>query len=209
MESATSRRRRRILVQGLAAAALVVAASLADRWAFAHFNLPTVYDQGWGRLVRILGYLPFWVLVGFGILRSSSTSSTRRSALLLMLAPTLSGALNELLKLLVRRERPGPNAGEYVFRAFTDRPFSTAGLGMPSGDTIVAFAACTVLARAWPQARLLWYALAVACAMCRVLSHAHFLSDVTVAALLGWALAEWLWRRYGPPSTAHHTASAA
>ena len=109
-------------------------------------HLPTVYDQGWGRLVRTLGYLPFWVLVGFGILRSSSTSSTQRSALLLMLAPTFSGALNELLKLLVRRERPGPNAGEYVFRAFTDRPFSTAGLGMPSGDTIVAFAA----ARSWP-----------------------------------------------------------
>ena len=148
-------------MQGLAAAALVAAASLTDRWAFAHFNLPTVYDQGWGRLIRTLGYLPFWLLVGFGIHRSSSTSSTRRSALLLMLAPTLSGALSELLKLLVRRERPGPNAGEYVFRAFTDRPFSTAGLGMPSGDTIVAFAACTVLARAWPKARLLWYALAV------------------------------------------------
>jgi membrane-associated phospholipid phosphatase len=202
MELAHSTPGRRTLLLGLGAATLVLTASLADSWAFAHLSLPSVYDQGWGRLLRTLGYLPFWLLVGFAFYRSTTTPSGRRQAMLLMGTPTLSGALSELFKLLVRRERPSPNAGLYVFRAFSDRPFSTAGFGMPSGDVIVAFAACTILARVWPRTRVLWYGLAVGCAIARVLSRAHFLSDVTVAGILGWVIADQLWKRFAPPSTA-------
>jgi membrane-associated phospholipid phosphatase len=188
---------RRLLLLGLAAASLIVAACLGDSWAFTHLSFPRVYDQGWGRLLRTLGYLPLWLLAGVAFHRSTTTPSGRRHAWLLMGAPTLGGALSEVLKLLIRRERPGPNAGAYVFRSFSNRPFSTSGLGMPSGDAIVAIAACVILARLWPRARLIWYALAVACALARVLSRAHFLSDVTAAAILGWSVAEILWRRWG------------
>jgi membrane-associated phospholipid phosphatase len=190
---------RRLLALGLGAAILILGASLADGWAFAHLSLPTVYEPGWGRLLRIVGYLPFWLLAGAAFYLSTSAPAGRRHAILLMAAPTLSGALSELLKLLVRRERPGLTAGTYVFRSFTDRPFSTAGLGMPSGDAVVAFAACAILARLWPRARGIWYGLAVGCALARVLSHAHFLSDVTVAALAGWAVADLLWRHHALP----------
>jgi membrane-associated phospholipid phosphatase len=190
---------RRPLLFGLAAGVLIVVASLGDSWAFAHLSLPTVYDHGWGRLLKTAGYLPVWLLVGVALYRSTTTLSGRRHALILMAAPTLSGALSEILKLLIRRERPGPNAGAYVFRSFADHPFSTAGFGMPSGDAIVAFAACVILARLWPRARLIWYGLAVGCVFARVLSHAHFLSDVTVAGIIGWAVADLLWRRYALP----------
>ncbi len=177
----------------------MLAASLADRWAFAHLSLPGIYDHGWGRVLRSFGYLPFWLLVGSAVYWSTTSAAVRRVARLLALAPIAAGALNEVLKLLIRRERPGPNEGLYVFRSFADRPFSTAGLGLPSGDTIVAFAACAILARAWPRARLLWYGLALSCALGRVLAGAHFLSDVTVAGILGVVVAEWLWRRYADP----------
>jgi membrane-associated phospholipid phosphatase len=197
MIPAGSIRPRRILLLCLAAAGLILAACLGDSWTFAHLSVPRVYDQGWGRLLRTLGYLPLWLLVGLAFHRSTTTPVGRRHAWLLMVAPTLSGALSEVLKLLIRRERPGPNAGAYVFRSFSDRPFSTSGLGMPSGDAIVAITACVILARAWPRARFIWYALAVACALARVVSRAHFLSDVTVAGILGWSVAEILWRRWG------------
>ena len=186
---------RRALLFGVAVGAVLVA-SLADPWAYAHLTLSGVYDRGWARLLRPLGYLPLWLLVGYALYRNTTTTAGRRHAILLAAAPTLSGALGEILKLLIRRERPGLHHGLYVFRSFADRPFASAGFGMPSGDAIVAFAAGAILARIWPRTRLLWYALAGACAIARVLSRAHFLSDVTVAGFLGWAVADVLWRRF-------------
>ena len=53
-----------------------------------------------------------------------------------------------------------------------------------------------MLARLYPRARWLWYALAAGCALTRVLARAHFLSDVTLAAIIGWAVAALLWRCY-------------
>jgi membrane-associated phospholipid phosphatase len=194
---------RRILLLAAAAAVLIALATLADPVAYRHLSYPHVYAHDWGRLLRTLGYLPFWLLAGAAFYRAAHTPGHRRSALLLLAAPTASGALSEVLKFLIRRARPTAADGAYVFLSFTDHPFVTRHFGMPSGDATVAFAACAVLARVWPEARILWYALAAACALARVVTHAHFLSDVTAAALLGWAVTDWLWRRYAlSPATA-------
>jgi membrane-associated phospholipid phosphatase len=74
-----------------------------------------------------------------------------------------------------------------------DHPLSTSGLALPSSHALVAFAAAAMLARLYPRARWLWYALAAGCALTRVLARAHFLSDVTLAAIIGWAVAAVLW----------------
>jgi membrane-associated phospholipid phosphatase len=50
----------------------------------------------------------------------------------------------------------------------------------------VAFAAAATLARLFPEASILWYGLALGCALTRVASGAHFMSDVVVAALVGY-----------------------
>ena len=191
---------RRVFLFIAGALGLLLIASLGDSWAYTYLNLPHVYDQNWGRLLRVIGWLPFWVLAGVALYRSATTLLARRHAIILIGSPTLSGAMSELLKLIIRRERPGPNAGSYVFRGFAEHTFSTAGLGMPSGDATVAFAACVVAARLWPRARGIWYGLAIGCALARVLSHAHFLSDVTAAAILGSVVADALWRRYAFPA---------
>jgi len=183
---------------GLTSAALLALSFLGDSWAFEHLGRAGVYTQGWGRMVWVAGYLPFWLLCGIGIYWSVTSAAGRRHALLLLAAPTLSGAVGQVLKLLIRRERPVAAAGAYVFRSFSDRPFVSTGFGMPSGDVIVAFAACAILARIWPRGRVVWYGLAAGCALARVMSRAHFLSDVVAAGVVGWIVADLLWRRFAP-----------
>jgi membrane-associated phospholipid phosphatase len=209
MPSTAPPERRQLLLFAGAAVGLILLATLADSVAYTYLSFPRVYEQNWGRLLRTLGYLPFWLLAGAAFYRIATSLATRRYALLLIVAPTVGGACSELLKLLVRRERPTAAAGAYVFQAFSDHPFSTGRFGMPSGDATVAFAACAVLARIWPEARAIWYALAVGCALARVLSRAHYLSDVTAAALLGWVVTDSLWRRYAPASAAAAPPTAA
>lgn len=197
-------RRWRLPLAGVAGALLI--ATLVDQTAYTLLTFPQVYDGKWGRLFRMVGWLPLWFVVGFAFYRIAGTSIAKRHALLLMAAPTLAGACSELIKLLIRRGRPTAAEGSYVFRAFLDQPLYTAHFGMPSGDATVAFAVALILTRVWPKAWVIWYGLAVGCALGRVLSRAHFLSDVTAAAVLGTAVAEWLWRRFGKrdllPSTA-------
>jgi membrane-associated phospholipid phosphatase len=82
-----------------------------------------------------------------------------------------------------------------VFRPWSDRPFSTAELGLPSSEAAVAFAAAAVLARLFPEARALWYGVALGCALTRVAARAHFMSDIVFAALVGYVVTLILWRR--------------
>lgn len=191
---------RRRLVGFLAvSAALIVSATLADPWAYANVVNEGVYDHDWGRLLRVMGFLPLWFLAAAALWLTTTTQSGRRGAILLVAAPTLAGGVGELMKLLIRRERPNLTDGEYLFRSFDDRLFSSSGLGMPSTHVIVAFAAAAVLARLWPRASVIWYGLAAGCALTRVWTRAHFLSDVVVAAVVAYAIVALLWRRYGLP----------
>jgi membrane-associated phospholipid phosphatase len=96
--------------------------------------------------------------------------------------------------MLFRRERPGLHDGEWVFRAFTDRPFDTRDLGLPSSHVVVAFAGSAVLARLFPGAAPVVYLLAAGCGLSRVLARAHFVSDSVTGALAGWAVGAVLWK---------------
>jgi membrane-associated phospholipid phosphatase len=179
-----------------------VIAQLTDQWAFHHFTYPGIYERGWGRLLRIAGYLPAWTLVALALLlhdwvprvRHTLAQASRR-ALLLFGSAAIAGAAAELLKLAFRRERPGLTDGVHMFRPWHDQPFSTAQLGLPSSEAAVAFAAAAALARLFPEAAVLWYGLALGCALTRVASGAHFLSDVALAALVGYVVTLTLWPR--------------
>ena len=182
-----------------------VVAQLTDQWAFHHFAYPAIYESGWGRMLRLAGYLPSWALVALALalhdrvprLPSTWWQASRRG-LMLFGSPALAGLGAEVLKLTLRRERPALTNGAHVFRAWSDRPFSSAQLGLPSSEAAVAFAAAAVLARLFPESRLLWYGLALGCAWTRVASGAHFLSDVALGALVGYIATLILWQRGGP-----------
>jgi membrane-associated phospholipid phosphatase len=183
----------------LASATIATLISFAfDRWAYDHLMFAAVYETDWGRFLRVMGFWPMWAVAALALWlhERGTVDSAKRRALLLAGSPALAAIVGEVLKLLLRRERPAVHAGAYAFRAFTDRPFSTAGIGSPSSHAAVAFGAAAMLALLFPRARWVWYALAAGCGLTRVLARAHFLSDVAVAALVGVVTAAWLWKRY-------------
>ncbi len=184
----------------LIAAVTFAVASLLDRWAYEHLADMRVYERDWGRLLRIIGYLPLWVLAAAALVLHdggvAASARWRRGGLLLGSA-ALGGLAAEVLKLLLRRERPRVTGGDYVFRPFTQDPLHSGGLGLPSSHTLVAFAGAAMLARLFPRAAPVWYLVAVGCALTRVMSQSHFLSDTVLAAFVGFAVAALLWRRWG------------
>jgi undecaprenyl-diphosphatase len=169
----------------LALVAIAVAFPL-DAWTYHHIRFASVYETDWGRALRSVGYWPLWIALSAALWLHDRT--WHRAALLAG-AVSLAGILGEILKTLVRRVRPGVYDGAYGFRAWSDHPFSSSGFGMPSSHALVAFAGAAALARLFPRAAPIWYALAIGCGITRLLSGAHFLSDVVVGAIIGVTVA--------------------
>lgn len=189
--------------------AAVLAAVVVDRWAFANVRMPGVYDKDWGRLLRVMGFLGTWAAFAIAVgLHDAGArpplAHPRRRAWLLFLAPALAGLVAEVLKIAIRRERPAIHDGTYGFRPWSERTWSGAGLSLPSSHAAVAFGGAAMLAVLFPRARWVGYALAAGCGLTRILAGAHFVSDVLMAAGIGWLTAWWLGRRdVSRPETAH------
>jgi membrane-associated phospholipid phosphatase len=193
--------------------AAFVAASVADKWVFDHIANPTVYDRDWGRLLRVMGFLGTWVAIAAAIglhegRNPSQRPLARRRAWLVFWSPAIGGAVAEVLKIVIRRERPGLHDGLYGFRPWDERTWSGGGLALPSSHVMVAFAGAAMLAHLYPRARWVGYTLAAGCAATRVLARAHFVSDVVLAAGLGWVVA-WLLARRWPPVPSSSAPSSA
>ncbi|MDB4915767.1 MAG: hypothetical protein JWM95_3411 [Gemmatimonadetes bacterium] len=181
-----------------AAVAIACLAALAiDRWCYEHVVFVGVYDQDWGRLLRSVGYWPTWAIGAFALWlhERGSIASAGQRALFVAGSPAICGIVDEVLKLLIRRERPEANAGAYVFRSFSDHPWSTAGIGSPSSHAAVAFGGAAAMSALFPKARLVWFGLAGGCAVTRVLARAHFASDVVAGAALAIVIGGWFARR--------------
>ena len=177
----------------LATVGAVALAHVADPLAWRFLRLERVNDTDWGRLLRSAGYLPTWGLAALVLWRHRPESAAQRvAARYVLLSALAGGVVAEQLKLLIRRGRPDPERFAYTFRAFTEAPFSTRGLGLPSSHTLVAFAGAAAMGVLFPRTRWIWFAFAAGCALTRVLALGHFLSDVTLAACLGWGIAQWV-----------------
>jgi membrane-associated phospholipid phosphatase len=177
-------------------------ATLGDTAVYERVHNPGVYDRDWGRLLRVMSFAGTWVALAVALRLHEGADADRRAlatrrAWLLLWSPALAGGVAELLKILVRRERPALHDGLYGFRPWDERTWSGAGLAFPSSHTAVAFGGAALLARLFPRARWVGYTLAAGCAVTRVLARAHFVSDVVFAAGLGW-LAAWVLTRRWP-----------
>lgn len=181
-----------------AVVAIIVAVWL-DSWAWQHAGMPGIYERDWGRLLRVSGSLVFWapLAAAVGLEDRVHRHKPAGGAWLLLFSPALAGGVAELLKILLRRERPGLHEGGYFFRPFADQLFYTRDIGLPSSHTMVAFAGAAVLAHRFPRAAPVGYLLAAGCGVSRVMAGAHFLSDVVAGAIAGWAVGALLWRRFG------------
>jgi membrane-associated phospholipid phosphatase len=180
--------------------AFLAVPALGDQWAYAHLYIPKVYDHDWAMALRAAGTLYVWIpvaLIIWLVQRTNDANAAKKNVYLLLGSAALAGLLCEVMKLVIRRVRPDVGAGEWVFRDWSDHPFSSAGLATPSSHTMVAFGAATMMARMYPRARWVFYVIAWGCGVTRMLSRNHYLSDVTFGALLGWAVAWGIWIQWG------------
>jgi membrane-associated phospholipid phosphatase len=159
-----------------------------------------IEEEDWLRMFRVFGFAPTWLLGAAALALHDSARAKARGwmwamhrAILVSGSMVITAGLSELLKILVRRERPLLHDGEYFFRPWGERFFDGSGLGFPSSHTAVAFGAVWMLWILFPRARAVWIVMGIGCATTRVLSTAHFVSDAYASAVLGYLVARALW----------------
>ena len=188
---------RRLLV-GLV---LVVLAFLVDRQAFAALRTVLFYDTDRSGELREALLAAKFLASGLGVFLVGLVVGTLdrrgwRRAGVLWLVVVVAAAFGGLLKVTVGRERPSHEdqvvgSERMVFRGpggWRDPYYRS----FPSGHTVNAFAAATCLTAFYPPARVVFYSVAAACGVNRVVKHQHFLSDTVAGALIGHLLALWL-----------------
>jgi membrane-associated phospholipid phosphatase len=184
-----------------AGALLVLGAHAFDTLGVERSVVPDGSEKDWFRLLRVMGYVPTWLLLGVVFVlidreRRDALEPPLRDiwtrAVLLGLSATSAGGVAEILKLIIRRERP---LGEpaYDFRPFSELTWSSADLGMPSSHTSVAFGALVMLGLLHPPARVVLLLVGVGTAMTRVKVGAHFVSDAALGVVVGSVCAYAWW----------------
>lgn len=169
-----------------ALALLVGALHLFDNalWRLVRFSDRAALEQrDWYQFFRAVGYWPLWIALGLAVFFSRRDRA--RPGLLLMIAPGLAGLAAELLKLVFARQRPG-TTGEHVWRGWLAGFSDGSNLGLPSSHAAVAFGGAFAAAILWPRAGGVALAAATLCGLSRMMSGAHFASDVAAAALVGY-----------------------
>ena len=186
---------------------LIGIAFVLDRWAFGFFRAVTFYPR-WGEMREGLTAAKF-VASGLGtlavglIIAYLDRRHWRRAAAF-WLVIILSAAVGSVIKVAAGRERPSradqvPGHERTVFHGPALGLRHASCQSFPSGHTLSAFASATVLSAFYPGAEPVFYVVATATGINRIVSHQHFLSDVVAGALLGHFLAllllRWWWIR--------------
>jgi membrane-associated phospholipid phosphatase len=184
-------------------AGYIVAAGLAMLFldqplAWACWSLPEAVHAV-ARWLSLLASFPFalglcMVLVAVYFIRVFALGKTRPSSLYpVFIAMSVMGTwfLSHVSKMLFGRMRPLMlfEYGQYGFTWFRSGYDYNS---FPSGHAAIAFGLWLALAALRPKYRLLFVAAAVLLASTRVLTAAHFLSDVVFSALLATATIETL-----------------
>jgi membrane-associated phospholipid phosphatase len=203
------RARPRALLILLAMSSGLLIFTLLDRpiWLVATADdIEKLKGRDWWQALRAAGYLPTWILVGVLFMLHDRTRDLRarlpgrfawwQRGLLIFLGAALGGLAAEILKGIVRRERPGPE-GIYVFD-YAGMGREHVGLGLASSHTGTAFGACIMLGWLFPEARWPLLLLAAGCGFSRIHAGAHWTTDVYVAILLSYGVCLLLWRVLGP-----------
>lgn len=183
-------------------AAFVIAFVLVSLFDFALLHALTTSDpdtglvdrsfesKDWYRLLRVFGFVGTWAIASIALLLNDRNF---RRALPMILSPILAGAGAELLKLIFTRERPVSDAiiqpGGYHFRFPFSGFIDGHNLGLPSSHAAVAFGGACTLAYFLPRLRPLLILLALGCGYSRMITGAHFASDVFLGALVGITIA--------------------
>ena len=136
--------------------------------------------------VEVLGEGRWYIAPGFAaaIVMYFIRAGSWRAPLCVALSVAISGILINILKIGFGRYRPARffDSGQYGFAFFE---LEAASRSFPSGHATTAFAAATVLSVLLPAYRVAWFSLAGLIAVARVVTGAHYLSDVFAGAWFG------------------------
>jgi len=204
-----ARGRVRGLVLALMAALGLLVVTVMDGWVWRSVTLPrevfaVVERRDWYQLFRQVGYVPLWVIVAVCFWCVDRGVRGPRRGLLVLLSAGLGGAAAEVVKAIVQRYRPGMD-GEYAFRWGTGEipnAHLIKGLGLASSHAGVAFGGAFMLGLLFPRLAYPLFVVAVLCSMTRLVSGAHFLSDVYVAGVLSYCVARGVWKLGGGSDSA-------
>ena len=139
-------------------------------------------------LLRILGYLPTWILVSLILSKAIPKTDQRGSAspaLAISLTALVSGLIAESLKPFFRRPDPQLGSeGSWQRPPFGDQWWDGTDFCFPSGHSAVAFGAALAICRRWPRTTP-WILLAASgCAASRVYERGHHPSDVIASLFI-------------------------
>jgi 4-amino-4-deoxy-L-arabinose transferase-like glycosyltransferase/membrane-associated phospholipid phosphatase len=137
-----------------------------------------MFGQGLG---MVLSVMLIWLL-----------DRRRYRAATIALVLAASGLASSTGKMVVGRERPLESRGASVFHGPWKGPYSSRQQSMPSGHTTTAAALAVVLTRFYPALRGLMIALVLGVGLNRVVTVAHYPSDIVVGAWLGTCVSMWL-----------------
>ena len=171
--------------------------------------------QLWYLILRHTGSLWTWLAVGavlVGVAALQRAQYPRRplwlDGLFVALSAGTSGLAAELGKLIIARERPATietlDSGlqALVYQGYHFRgPFAGfldgSNLGLPSSHAATAAGGAFALALLRPRLGLLAVGLALGCGISRLLTGAHFATDVYAGVVLGLILSRLLARLLG------------
>jgi membrane-associated phospholipid phosphatase len=199
--------------------ALLLLAVLLDRPLFNLLYDPLTaewYQQReWYQMLRVAGYYPTWVFISLALLlhamrpwpihwpRAERDPRVPRwlwwpsfvaypsswAGVLVALSAALAGLVCDVLKPLPGRLRPLHTGGFYRFHGLPDDISQGASFGLPSSHAAVAFGAAFMLWFLYPWAGVIALIAAAGCGFTRLVTGAHFVSDVFVSAVLAYAIA--------------------
>ena len=184
----------------LAVGMVAVAVSLLlDPWAWGVLRHGTGYDH-WAEMRELLAAAKFLGSgLGTALIATAigSLDAWRRAAVLAIAVLTAAAAAG-VVKVVTGRERPSrvdqPPGHErrWSFHGPAEGLTHSTYQSFPSGHTAGAFASATALGALYPPAQPVFYSVAVACGVNRVVKHQHFLSDVVAGAVIGHLVGWWV-----------------
>ncbi len=154
-------------------------------------------------IMKQVGHFSIWLIAGFALIIIDLPKIFRNGyrylnrAAFLVSSALLSGLSAEILKLIIRRERPDPlffNGS--VFRGWVGAWWKSNNLGTPSSHAMVAFGGVWALCVLFPRARIIWISAAVFCGLSRMAHQAHLLGDVYIACILSYIIAMFLAKKF-------------
>jgi undecaprenyl-diphosphatase len=100
----------------------------------------------------------------------------------------ISAVISLILKVTVQRLRPFQLGIVSLIPKLQEASFNTWNFSFPSFQSMLVFSAISILSKEFPKLKNVWIGFAVLVAFSRLYFGVHFVSDVLIGSLIGYAI---------------------